>query len=120
MTNTKHTPGPWRAVDGRYTGVGIAHMRDGNYKHPYQVAAIVADDPMADRGWRYVAIINGKSTGEIDDNALLLAAAPDLYDALQWIAGACEQASGLPTCGERDFLQGITKHARAALAKVGV
>jgi hypothetical protein len=88
----KHTPGPWRAVDGSLTGVGIAHMTDGNYDQPYKVAAIIADDcpEQCANGWRYVAVINGESTGEVDADAALIAAAPDLLAALRECVDLCK------------------------------
>lgn len=113
-TQTKHTPVPWRAVDGRYTAVGIAHMTDGNYNRPYQVAAIVADDKMADKGWRYVAVINGKSTGEVDADAEHIVRCVNAHDELL----AALRALYDDARNERFPSQSDMDAARAALAKV--
>jgi hypothetical protein len=104
----KHTPGPWHAVDGQHTGVGISFMSDGVYGKPYQVAAITADSPMSKNGWKYVALINGKSTGEIDADARLIAAAPELLEALE----ACFSA-----LNNEGRYQGERSQASRALAK---
>lgn len=84
----------WRAVDGRYHGFGIAHMTDGAYGEPYKVAAIYGiDDPIA--GDRCIALVNGKSTGEVDANARLIAAAPEMQTVLRLVASLLPVAARL-------------------------
>lgn len=50
-------------------------------------------------------------------DARLIAAAPDLLEMLFSLAGQAELVAGLPTCGEREVLNGIARQARAAIAK---
>ena len=54
MTNTKHTPGPWTLEGGKVCGNGY-----------------------------YIATVNSHGTTEGRANATLIAAAPDLLEALQ-------------------------------------
>lgn len=98
----RHTPGPWRVAQ-----VDTAECRE--------VDSIVSDEAGFGREpFKIVApgAIYGRSYRECDDNAKLLAAAPDLLQAVKDLllyATACDG-------GFRDHP--TKKAARAALAKV--
>ena len=81
-----HTPGPWRAVPN---APGIS-------------------DTVIDSGRRVVAdVISRKSTDELRANARLIAAAPELLDALEGLLNALPSATTHPAI----------KAARAAIVK---
>lgn len=66
---SKHTPGPWRLAAGDETqiyayGLGIARALCGG--------------------------LTGIKLAQAEANARLIAAAPDLLDALEWLAGSAE------------------------------
>lgn len=73
MSETKFTPGPWEVNPKLYTG------QDGG-KHGYFEIA-------ANRGMFWIARVLGFSAGEdieqFKANARLIAAAPDMYEALK-------------------------------------
>ena len=101
MNKTTHSPGPW-----------IAYNSDGNsgriLKHWRIRGACVRNDPP-------FAVIDskGKLSPEYEyANALLIAAAPDLLDAL-------EEIEGLPCDdnGDRIIPAGFLDNARQAIAK---
>jgi hypothetical protein len=70
-----HTPGPWHFMPA-------AHMADCNEEGP--VAGVFDDDDGPD------ALIG---TAERDEDARLIAAAPDLYDALLSLRAASSPAA---------------------------
>lgn len=95
----RFTPGPWRAVRGDalvlFTAVNIAHIgvTDGDaYNAPFVVQA------------------RPGSKGSLPHNALLIAASPDLYEALEAMRAEF-RAADLPY-GSKAYLQ-----SGAALAK---
>ena len=93
--NTKHTPGPWH-VGKRFPAGAIYDAKGGevcgfsNLLHPAEIAA----------------------------NARLIAAAPDLADALRVIIKQAETTRlAFPNAAGRDDWQQVILIARAALAK---
>jgi hypothetical protein len=69
----KHTPGPWpytRTGDGKRITIGAGLVEGPN---GYEVAEVYSDDCDA---------------AEAEANARLIAAAPDLLAALQWVMSA--------------------------------
>jgi hypothetical protein len=100
MSTSKHTPGPW-------------HYRQ-------QTRAIVST-PNNDGA--YVTVGHLSESAFIDDekreaNARLIAAAPELYAALQEIASAETAAGSYPGDGWRLAHEKFSAFARAILAKV--
>ena len=99
-TETKFTPGPWkvfRASDGRFI-LGVGDKNAGGITDGGDVAT-------NDLGiWR--------SGAERDANAALIAAAPELYEALAGLVAATKSSSGQPCNGDWE-------KAFAALAKSG-
>lgn len=99
--SAKHTPGPWRIegytrlLGGGVTGHTISHGVN-NYR----------DGPEG-----YVCTTNG--TSEAD--ARLIAAAPDLFDALQDIVA--DDDAGVSLADQRSRWDERMSAARAALAK---
>jgi len=107
----RHTPGPWIAersevvgVDGTLIAIGLASC------HSYQTWVI---DPK-----------KGKlaHTPEAQANARLIAAAPDLLEALMDILGplnVCSLNANIPAeeCIPIDITMGELRRARAAIAK---
>ena len=83
--NTKHTPGPWhtRVYHGEAVRDGVAVYGDG--------ITVVRD-------------IWGRTLEQSAANAALIAAAPDMLAALEWVAHTSDD------CNSRDA-------ARAAIAK---
>lgn len=92
MTERKWTPGPWFAVrNNAYWEINPAR-KYGDDDIPYTVGNVCASDP-------------SDTKGRQEPNAHLIAAAPDLYDALE---------------AARDVLEALnidTAAANAALAK---
>jgi len=68
MTNTKHTPGPWTLEGGKVCGNGY-----------------------------YIATVNSHGTTEGRANATLMAAAPDLLEALEAIMDEETPLTGKPS-----------------------
>lgn len=100
----KHTPGPWR----------IAEVEGGD---PWQYEVRAGTIP---NYYGVVAKVYG--IGEPNANARLIAAAPDLYEALQHIGKLEGQADEYSGAGMVDSahvkaLRSASKIARAALAK---
>jgi len=99
---TQHTQGPWTNDPTQPT----IWANDGDLK-----VATVSDLP-----W-----VNGKSDWQTEQaNARLIAAAPELLAALQFIAttaGLCAITFTRPKTPENEDLQAIVRAARAAIAK---
>lgn len=96
---TKWTPGPWKA--GR---PDMATMVDG------------APSKWIYAGEQYVACASGRIDGPFDKvmaNAHLIAAAPDLYEALDWAIQSWDEHNKHGFNMQGDWVQ----DARAALAK---
>lgn len=96
MTETKHTPGPWTASP--------------HSKHKHSISAA---------GWSEFAKVVTRMQGNDNDsieglaNASLIAAAPELLDAMQSAVVAMEALEHPPGWG-------ALAKARAAIAKAGV
>jgi hypothetical protein len=75
MTQTKHTPAPWKA--SLYKG-GASVIKD------------VADEGMGQRGGHCIAVMSGGGLAD-DANARLIAAAPELLEALTYAQSAMSQ-----------------------------
>lgn len=104
--SNKFTPGPW-ILETVQTSSGICHKigpfpwKDGKQNH----ACIYADYPGT-----------GAIEKELVANAHLIAAAPDLLEALEGMIFAAA-AVAVPHDGERKALQMGVDHALKALAK---
>lgn len=94
-----HTPGPWTIVDYGRSPVGIQAA-------PHNGAAL-AKVYLTPHGGR-------KRAYEFERNAALIAAAPDMYDALLIVSRCVADAQGGTTLGTWEMEQ-----IRAALAKAG-
>ena len=91
MTETKHTPGPWKARKGFHADTIEIFHPNKSVKPPFypcEIATIASD----------------RDTAKAKANARLIAAAPDLLQALHDIA-------------EESTDEGAVKCARAAIAK---
>jgi hypothetical protein len=113
---SKHTPGPWRheshASDERGTGVIWSHAGEWTEACPNgRVVAEVRYYEGEHRAWR------GATGEEFEANARLIAAAPELLDALNH-AIAIIECAGLASSELPAVRDGIAK-ARAAIAKAG-
>ena len=106
----KYTPGPW-FVEGW-------SVLCGNQNDPEIIARTDLDDPMAVANRPNA---HGMTTAE--DNARLIAAAPDLLAALEVIAEGAEEnwndwaKNGYETTEPIDFARVTKEKARAAIAK---
>ncbi len=93
MSNSKHTPGPWK----------VGSMSNGDF---YKRNIAGAD------GY-HVAIASSRDDSEVDANALLIAAAPDLLEALKMLLIYTKACEGVLNCTPAGQI-GI---AEAAIAK---
>lgn len=98
MTDAKFTPGPWRVgfPDGVTADVAV--------RNPGYTPIVVSTPPFAFGA--AVALVDG------DENANLVAAAPDLYAALAMIERICDSGED-----DKHNVDAIRHHARIALAK---
>lgn len=101
MSKHKHTPGPWRVTD--------LDQHPGIENHNESVSIIIFGyrkgldtNPYDDSG------VRGKTRKEAIANAHLIAAAPDLLEALESIVECLEYSDDPPAC---------MAMARAAIAK---
>ena len=108
MSKTSHTPGPW-AMETVRTSCGTCH-RIGPFPRP-----AYASKP---EGWAcvYDDYPPGVGSPDLLANSHLIAAAPDLYTALDNLETAATGA-GVPHQQERKLLHECITAARAALAK---
>lgn len=100
----KWTPGPWHTKDG----VIVADIPSGEFQTT--PVAYARDE------WRYAG---GLANGMADANARLIAAAPDLYDALMKITTGSITAAASPDVitAIEDLMELIRETAAPALAK---
>jgi hypothetical protein len=95
MSSAKHTPGPWRV------------WRDQDPKEPVQICGMESD---------FVCEISGINTNR-EANASLIAAAPELLEALDGFLELCGQGVfQVDNCDQGDVIR-WTEKARAAIAK---
>jgi hypothetical protein len=109
MDNVKHTPGPWEIANDMY---GIGNMK----VYGVECKQNGIRQPIANCGW--------DDRGESEANARLIAAAPEMLEALEDVELRCTQARIASTIGKKDQteflrseLERIAEHARAILAK---
>jgi hypothetical protein len=111
MNTPKHTPGPWKVINP---------ATRKNINNTPQIIAMKGMVPLASipNASRVVANLhNGpfaKIREEINANARLIAAAPDLLDALKKIATGCPPSSGEEEVIWSEVARNI---AEAAIAK---
>jgi len=111
MPHTPHTPGPWEIVEGgNFVKVGAKGFQHWIEKHHY------LGGPLS------VADVQRNATDDYKENhalamanAKLIAAAPDLADALEKIANLEIYKNG----SAADYAYKIDAIARAALKKAG-
>lgn len=100
MSNPKHTPGPWKVESRTTQGQFVTETH------------IVAEDGS------HIAEV---SPCEIEPNARLIAAAPELLEALRplqvWAEHARREARAYGREGEADYMGELADNARAAVAK---
>jgi hypothetical protein len=102
MNKTKFTPGPWVLVvqddsDIANTIFAVSQLKDGR---------IAAED------WDYNICSIGLDQKNVEANARLIAAAPDLYEALEDLS-----INDFGSNGWTNSMDRIAIRARAALAK---
>ena len=102
--NTKHTIGPWR----------LAAYLDSGRPNP---GVIVADNPHGEGAEQVASVewIAGGFHAEQVANARLIAAAPELLEAL--VKAVARYEATLATCPHRDETRDELIAARAAIAK---
>lgn len=106
----KFTPGPWT----------ISRSRSG---YPYQICALKQDDSAPGRvGTRITrwGAISLPSSAEGEANASLIAAAPELYEALRAVIAEADEGRIVSASGDYIESRGphhVMQDARAALAK---
>lgn len=106
----KFTPGPWHFADAEYAALGIARAEDGVYRPAASMAGAIVGPAQFDRGWHYVCAMNNHAEAAAD--ARLIAASPELYEALLDMVNKFERG------GYGDAPCPFVVNARAALAKV--
>lgn len=86
----KYTKGPWYFTPDEFNGLGLNNA----------IGSIRSkDENEPNNGW-YIATIENKDTEEDEANACLIAAAPELLEALQ-----CTQALDMPHGEGKDILE---------------
>jgi hypothetical protein len=103
-TETKHTPGPWRVSEGMTPDTLL--VRDDEHGIAQVWAAYKPDGPL--------------EVGTKEANARLIAAAPELLEALRYLLNTDNVATVHAKWGEgcnREEVDAMLKQARAAIAK---
>jgi hypothetical protein len=110
MSKLKHTPGPWRFGRG--------------YRDKVEIDAPNGDGSIGLRSWKNLATVYGDSFDEGKNaqgraNARLIAAAPDMLEALETVFSVIEGAEGatMATDGELLRWEVIEKAIKNAIAK---
>jgi len=105
MSDTKHTPGPWSVIAPKRAGGELGSMAD--------VGILGANGAIIAEAWLECPLpAHEKYIAPSEANARLIAAAPDLLDALEEIAA--------PACmamNSADRVEAFRDLARAAIAK---
>jgi len=96
MTNTQHTPGPW-VMDDEY---GTEIIGSG------KIVAVTMNQMLATKAQQKKGVLGFDDVEQIKANARLIAAAPELLEALERMVLICEAYNGLEA-----------KKARAVIAK---
>lgn len=106
MTETKFTPGPWHVPTGPFVGGLSVETRADDYfiKCPGSGGAMSLTQTVCKLDW--------SGTEEWEANAHLIAAAPEMYEALDDIVSSWSDTDNID---EDEYLRRIS--ARAALAK---
>ena len=108
MTDSKHTPGPWSIYGkpGDYPGIEAGQI-------PFSVVVFGFPDEYHPCG------IQGRDSNEMQANARLIAAAPDLLEALRTCVAVIEiqQRFCESTAEGKAAWDETLDHARAAIAK---
>ena len=100
MSNAKHTPGPWFIDHSMKRFAEPGHIAISAANHAVLAQVVVRmDDEDEDSGWLLA-------------NAHLIAAAPELLEALQRLSDQCER---LRLSGQKET--DAERKARAAIAK---
>ena len=92
MEKFKGTPGPWRVSEKRGDLIDIRHNSNGIGAISLNLAHVVAR-----QSW----------LKEAEANAKLIAAAPELLEALQFIINDCSRM--IPKCAEEKAMAAINK-----------
>ena len=104
MSESKHTPGPWSVLHA--TGRPWSITADGRDEDAGNTLLVATCDPYAE---------DAAPGNDAEANAALIAAAPDMLEALRCIRDGVE--SGLYAVGGRDAAEVCYEVADAALAK---
>jgi hypothetical protein len=104
--DTKHTPGPWVATTGNHGEWNINSVDD-------------------DGGWAVAVVMGGAGledpNGRSDENARLIAAAPDLLEALTEARKGCKLLDDLTGCmGDDDSVRELLAKIDAAIARANL
>ena len=102
MTETKFTPGPWQLVQAEYSD-------SGRYVEPRVFSYADPDDP------KIICSMAVRDGTTEEANGLMVAAAPDLYEALSELIDALPSAEDMRARGKQEGPS--LRKARAALAK---
>lgn len=101
-SKTKHTAGPWAIEECR---------------GDFEVYPVKGGPPKLGR-WAEVATVSGNYEAEDAANARLIAAAPDLLEALKAAKEVVDVAEGMTSCrSDDDFIWSAQKLINAAIAK---
>lgn len=109
---TKHTPGPWH-VERRFSCWAIVDSKPSDLAYQDDAPRFYNGEPCGSVTSR------GRTVEELEANAKLIAAAPELLDALQWILRSAGYENGQAPETLRELRAGrkYFDQARAAVAK---
>ncbi len=117
MAETKHTPGPWnhngftRHDTGQVVHARTVWTKENDDEEPTLICYL-KPDVFPDR--------HVKDDFEIDSNANLIAAAPDLYDVCRELVRSLSPETGREVLeSTRGEMMPILRQALAAIAKAG-
>lgn len=110
MSESNHTPGPWSVEDPMGADVGLWIVQTGLEPRQWSCIAVVTDDAdggARDEGGRFIGC------AEQQANARLIAAAPEMFDALKAMRSA---AMAIPE-NWSDAMMRAARMANSAIAK---
>ncbi len=90
-----HTPGPWNCKSPHYTGLSAGIVRDA------------FNDPIADCRYSEIPIRDKKTPEQIDANARLIAAAPEMKNLLLYALHYIETPGDFTETERLEFCQDI-------------